>query len=55
MIVCLFEGVTRKIPSFNFLRFVYAEPFNPINMYQINLDMRRVVPEKSKPDISETN
>lgn len=33
LIMCLFEGVTRKIPSFNYLRFVYAGPFNRVNMY----------------------
>lgn len=33
IVMCLFEGITRKIPSFNFLRFVFAGPFNRVNMY----------------------
>ena len=56
IIMCLFEGITRKIPAFNFLRFVFAGPFNRVNMYQMDQDIRRIDsqpkpgPEKGKPD-----
>ncbi len=32
-LMCLFEGLTRKIPAFNYLRFIYSGPFNRINLY----------------------
>ena len=32
LIMCLFEGVTRKIPSLNYLRFIYTEPFSKVDM-----------------------
>lgn len=40
-ILCIFEGLTRKMPAFNFLRFIFAGPFNKINMYQIEQDLIR--------------
>ncbi len=40
-IMCLFEGLTRKVPAFNFLRFVFAGPFNKLTLYQIEQDLER--------------
>lgn len=37
-VMCLFEGLTRKIPAFNYLRFIYSGPFNRINLYQMEMD-----------------
>ncbi len=55
MIMCMFEGVTRKIPSFNYLRFVYAGPFNRVNMYNMDQDLRRTDPPKSSSDRDKKN
>lgn len=35
VILCLFEGMTRKIPAFNYLKFVFAGPFQRINLQQM--------------------
>lgn len=31
-LMCLFEGLTRKIAAFNYLRFIYSEPFSKVNL-----------------------
>lgn len=37
--MCMFEGLTRKIPAFNYLKFVYAGPFSKINLFSIEQDL----------------
>ena len=34
-LMCIFEGLSRKMPAFNYLRFIFAGPFNKINLYTI--------------------
>lgn len=34
-LVGLFEGLTRKIPAFNYLRYMYGGPFNRISLFSI--------------------
>jgi len=33
------EGLTRKLPAFNFLKFIYAEPFSKINLFKIEEEL----------------
>ena len=42
VILCLFEGMTRKIPAFNYLKFVFAGPFQRINLQQMEQDLMRL-------------
>jgi hypothetical protein len=42
MIMCLFEGITRRFPSINFLNQVFAEPFSKVDVEQIYLDISRM-------------
>ena len=42
VILCLFEGMTRKIPAFNYLKFVFAGPFQRINLQQMESDLTRL-------------
>jgi hypothetical protein len=38
-LMCLFEGLTRKIPAFHFLKFIYAGPFSKMRMFDIENDI----------------
>jgi hypothetical protein len=35
LVQCLLEGLTRKIPALNYLKFVFEEAFKKVNMQQI--------------------
>jgi hypothetical protein len=41
-LMCLFEGLTRKTPSFNYLRFVFSGTFTKISMFMINEDLDKI-------------
>ena len=57
-ITCLFEGLTRKIPAFNYLRFVFQQPFNRINLFSIEQDLFKIagfVPNKRSGSTTDLN
>lgn len=39
--MCFMEGLTRKLPAFNFLKFIYAEPFSKINLFKIEEELQK--------------
>jgi hypothetical protein len=41
-LICLFEGLTRKAPSFTYLRFVFTGTFSKINMSLIDADLSKI-------------
>ena len=35
MVQCFFEGITRKLPSITFLRYIYSGTFTNFNVHEI--------------------
>lgn len=47
MVQCLFEGLTRKISSLNYLRFFYSNILKKVNIHIIDNEMQKLSKDKA--------